>query len=68
MSFSEKVKAVRAELMLTQKELAEELGVSFATVNRWESQGIEPQFLTMKKFELFCESKGIVFTEEKLNV
>ena len=65
MSFSEKVKAVRAELMLTQKELAEELGVSFATVNRWESQGIEPQFLTMKKFELFCESKGIVLTEEK---
>ena len=65
MSFSEKVKAVRAELMLTQKELAEELGVSFATVNRWESQGIEPQFLTMKKFELFCESKGIVFTEVK---
>ena len=65
MSFSEKVKAVRAELMLTQKELAKELGVSFATVNRWESQGIEPQFLTMKKVELFCESKGIVFTEEK---
>ena len=26
MSFSEKVKAVRAELMLTQKELAKELG------------------------------------------
>ena len=59
MSFSEKVKAVRAELMLTQKELAEELGVSFATVNRWESQGIEPQFLTMKKFERFCEEHNI---------
>ena len=46
MHFSEKVKTVRANLMLTQKELAKELGVSFATVNRWESQGIEPQFLT----------------------
>ena len=59
MSFSEKVKAVRAELMLTQKELAKELGVSFATVNRWESQGIEPQFLTLKKCERYCEEHNI---------
>ena len=59
MSFSEKVKAVRAELMLTQKELAKELGGSFATVNRWESKGIEPQFLTLKKFERFCEEHKI---------
>lgn len=59
MLFSEKVKTVRAILMLTQKELAEKLGVSFATVNRWESQGIEPQFLSMKKFERFCEEHNI---------
>lgn len=59
MRFSEKVKTVRAKLMLTQKELAKELGVSFATVNRWESQGIEPQFLTMQKFERFCEEHNI---------
>lgn len=61
MSFSEKVKTVRAKLMLTQKELAKELGISFATVNRWESQGIEPQFLTLKKFERFCEKHNINF-------
>lgn len=59
MLFSEKVKTVRAILMLTQKELAEKLGVSFATVNRWESQGIEPQFLSMKKFERFREEHNI---------
>ena len=59
MSFSEKVKTVRAKLMLTQKELAKELGISFATVNRWESQGIEPQFLTLKKFERFCKEHNI---------
>ena len=59
MRFSEKVKTVRAKLMLTQKELAKELGVSFATVNRWESKGIEPQFLTLKKFERYCEEYNI---------
>ena len=59
MIFSEKVTTLRAILMLTQKELAKELGVSFATVNRWESQGIEPQFLTLKKFERYCEEHNI---------
>lgn len=65
MKFSEKIKYVRAQLMLTQKELAKELGVSFATVNRWESRGTEPQFLTMKKFEQFCESRSIKFAKDK---
>ena len=36
--FAAKVKYLRAKLMLTQEALAKELGVSFATVNRWESQ------------------------------
>ena len=30
------LRAIRASLQLTQTELAERLGVSFATVNRWE--------------------------------
>lgn len=64
MTFSEKVKYVRAKLYLTQKELAKELGVSFATVNRWESLGKEPQFLIGKRFEEFCENKGIQFEKE----
>lgn len=61
MEFSEKVKTVRARLMLTQKELAERIGVSFATVNRWESKGMEPQFLSRKKFDAFCKENRIEF-------
>ena len=30
------LQAIRARLDLTQEQLAERLGVSFATVNRWE--------------------------------
>src|SRR5260221_5810938 len=35
--------AIRARLDLTQEQLAERLGVSFATVNRWEGAANEPQ-------------------------
>lgn len=61
MTFAEKVKFARAKLLLSQRELAEELGVSYVTVCRWEKELIKPQFLTIKKFEMYCESKGIKF-------
>lgn len=35
--------AIRAQLGLTQQELAQRLGVSFATVNRWEGGSNTPQ-------------------------
>jgi type I restriction enzyme M protein len=35
-NFPAVLRSVRAALNLTQEQLAERLGVSFATVNRWE--------------------------------
>lgn len=61
MTFAEKVKFARAKLLLSQRELAEELGVSYVTVCRWEKGLIKPQFLTIKKFEMYCDNKGIKF-------
>lgn len=63
MTFGEKVKYVRGELQLSQTQLATELGVSFATVNRWETKDIEPRFLTKVKFDKFCTQYGIIFKE-----
>ncbi len=37
------LRAVRASLDLTQQQLAERLGVAFATVNRWEGGATRPQ-------------------------
>lgn len=37
------LRALRAKLALTQEKLAERLGVSFATVNRWEAGASKPQ-------------------------
>ncbi|MDE5721912.1 MAG: helix-turn-helix domain-containing protein [Clostridia bacterium] len=61
MSFAEQVKYVRATLLVSQKELAKMLGVSFPTINRWETGKLEPTFLNRKKFELFCKDKNIDF-------
>ncbi len=37
------LQAIRARLDLTQEQLADRLGVAFATVNRWEGGGTVPQ-------------------------
>ena len=37
MTFAEKLQYVRKQLFLSQEAIAKELGVSFATVNRWEN-------------------------------
>ncbi len=66
MSFSEKVKNVRTELKLSQEELAHQLGVSFATINRWENGSYNPSRLAKKAFEDFCKENNLTFSEEAL--
>ena len=36
MTYSEGIRELRMKMLITQSELAELLGVAFATVNRWE--------------------------------
>lgn len=59
MTFSENIKMTRTKLRLTQEELAHELGVSFATVNRWENGSYNPSRLAQKVFYDFCKNKNI---------
>lgn len=53
------LRVIRAELDLTQTELAERLGVSFATVNRWEGGSTKPQRAGMAKILALAEEVGI---------
>ena len=62
MDFAEKVKFVRTTLNLSQEELAHKLGVSFATINRWENGSYNPSRLARKAFDNFCVENEI--TEE----
>ncbi|NLV33325.1 MAG: helix-turn-helix transcriptional regulator [Clostridiaceae bacterium] len=45
MTYAQKIKRLREVLLITQQELADLLGVSIVTVNRWENGKYEP---TMK--------------------
>ncbi len=63
MDFAKKVKLVRSELKLSQEDLARALGVSFATINRWENGSYNPSRLAKKVFEDFCNEKDISICE-----
>ena len=43
--FSDRIKRLRADLGFTQVGLADRLGISFATVNRWEKGKARPSQL-----------------------
>lgn len=63
MPFAEKVKYIRTKLKLSQEDLAHELGVSFATINRWENGSYNPSRLAVKVFDDFCDEKKIKFED-----
>lgn len=65
MSFSDSIKKVRKQDFLTQEEFAQELGVSFATVNRWETGKSIPNLKKMKLIDEYCKKKSICFDVNK---
>jgi len=61
MEFKDKVKAVRAQLFITQEQLGKELGCTMTTVNRWENGKKPPSFILEEKFKKFCKDNNIRF-------
>lgn len=55
--FAFSVKSIREQLRISQEDLAKELGVSFATVNRWENNRTQPSQLAKKQLEQFITLK-----------
>lgn len=53
------LRATRAALNLTQEQLAERLGVSFATVNRWEGGGNKPQRAAKEAILALAREAGV---------
>ncbi len=49
------IKTVREQLDLSQEDLARKIGVSYATVNRWENGQTMPSKLAKAQVEAFCE-------------
>lgn len=59
MDFQEQIKFVRMHLQLSQEDLAKQMGISFATVSRWERENRKPQLALLGKFYSFCQRNEI---------
>jgi len=59
MGFPEKIKDIRRQSLLSQTDFAKELGVSYSTVNRWETGKTLPTYKAMKSIEAFCSRRNI---------
>lgn len=66
MSFDVEIKKVRQNAFLSQQDFAKELGVSFSTVNRWETGKTRPTYKAMKAIDDFCKKNSIAFDIKKL--
>lgn len=62
--FSEVIKGVRKSCYLSQQDFAKEIGVSFSTVNRWETEKTMPNYKAMQKIDEFCKKRGIDLKEK----
>lgn len=63
MTYAEAIEKLRKKMLLTQTELAELLGVSFGTVNRWESGKYEPTMKMKRKLVPYFEKYNIEVNE-----
>jgi len=48
------VRKAREQLGLSQEDFAHQLGVSFATINRWENEQVKPSRLARVQIDAFC--------------
>ncbi len=53
------LRTIRAHLDLTQEQLAERLGVSFASINRWEGGAIRPQKAAQEAIAALASEAGV---------
>ena len=59
MTFAQIVKSTRDSLRLSQQAFAAELGVSYATINRWENEAQKPSKLALTLFSRYCAERGL---------
>lgn len=59
MEFNEIIKAIRAELQLSQEGFARELHVGFTSVNRWENCKSKPNQLARHAIIELCRKHNL---------
>ena len=61
MNFSDSIKQLRTKCLLSQEDFARAIGVSFSTVNRWETGKTQPTFKALKRIDEYCKSNSLSF-------
>ena len=59
MTYAEAIKKIRSKMLLTQMGFAQFLGVSFASINRWETGRFEPTMKIKRKLAPLFKEHGI---------
>lgn len=66
MTLGQKLKKLRIEKGLTQKDLADQLHVTFQTISKWEGDTNEPDFSTLKELSKILDcSIEYLFSEDE---
>lgn len=60
MKYSDAIKELRERMLVSQTELAKKLGVSYATVNRWENGLHEPTYAAKRKLRKLFEKLAFI--------
>lgn len=61
MGFTEDIKKIRRKAFLSQEDFAKQIGVSYTTVNRWETGKSKPNLKAMKLIDNYCKKNSIDF-------
>lgn len=62
--YQKMIVSLRNKLILSQEDFAKLLGVSFASVNRWERGHHEPTIKVKRKIVELCKDNDIELTEK----
>lgn len=62
--YQKMIVSLRNKLILSQEEFAKLLGVSFASVNRWERGHHEPTIKVKRKIVELCKENNIELKEK----
>ena len=57
-NIAEELKKLRQQQGWSQEDLARKIGVSFATVNRWENSKTKPSRLAVEKIQVVVKGKN----------
>lgn len=62
--YKKAVRELRDRLIMTQQEFANYLGVSFASINRWENGTNKPTTTAKRKIVELCKTNNIELDHE----